>query len=101
MLWKDVINWLTQLYGSKWPHFSPPAELTLIKTMTTVQQKYRSLVLKRNSVNLSNFCDTKFGLPISKDKVKKMVLPKSQKNCGVVYKKSLHFRKNNLKHMEC
>ena len=67
------------------------SELTLIKTMTTVQQKYRSLVLKRNSVNLSNFCGAQFCLPISKAKAfnaDKIVLPQLQKNCGA-QKKSL------------
>lgn len=63
--WKAAISWLTQLYGRKWPIKNPPAELTLIKTLTTVNQKHRSLVLKRNSVNLNKFCESQFLLPQS------------------------------------
>ena len=25
LLWRDVINWLIQLFGSKWPYSNPPA----------------------------------------------------------------------------
>ena len=64
--WKVIIAWVVQLYGRNWPT-NEPAELTLIKTFTTVYQKHRTLMLKRNSDNIEHFCDSQFCVPVPRD----------------------------------
>ena len=45
--WRAVIDRIIQLFGTNWPA-NEPSELTMIKTLSSLYKKYRSLVLKKN-----------------------------------------------------
>ena len=45
--WRAIIDRIIQLFGKNWPA-NEPSELTMIKTLSSLYKKYRSLVLKKN-----------------------------------------------------
>ena len=57
--WRAVIDRIIQLFGTNWPA-NEPSELTMIKTLSSLYKKYRSLVLKKN---LGNFQQSPFHVP--------------------------------------
>lgn len=61
---KTLLKWLELLYGQNWPKY-PPAELTLLKSLSTLYQKHRRLVIHRNSEKLNDFCLSIYCLPKS------------------------------------
>ena len=42
---KTVLSWLRKLYGKNWPK-APPADLTIIMTLTMLSQKHRRLTVQ-------------------------------------------------------
>ena len=61
---KTLLKWLELLYGQNWSKY-PPAELTLLKSLSTLYQKHRRLVIHRNSEKLNDFCLSIYCLPKS------------------------------------
>ena len=61
--WRAVIDKIIQLYGSNWPS-NEPSELTLIKTLSTLYKKYRSLVVKKNLKSIEQFENSHFHIPV-------------------------------------
>ena len=59
--WRAVIDRIIQFFGTNWPA-NEPSELTMIKTLSSLYKKYRSLVLKKN---LGNFQQSPFHVPCS------------------------------------
>lgn len=59
---RTVLKWLELLYGRNWPQH-PPAELTVLKSLSVLYQKHRQLVIHRNSEKLNEFCLSTYGLP--------------------------------------
>ena len=59
--WRAVIDRIIQLFGTNWPA-NKPTELTMIKTLSSLYKKYRSLVLKKN---LNKFQESPFHIPVS------------------------------------
>ena len=60
--WRAVIDRIIQLFGKNWPA-NEPSELTLIKTLPTLYKKYRSLMLKKNPVNIGRLQESPFHIP--------------------------------------
>ena len=62
---KIVWKWLELLCGKHWPK-NPPAELTWMKALHGIRQKYRRLTLRRRKDDLTEFCDSRFEFPTSR-----------------------------------
>ena len=83
---KIVLKWLELLCGKHWP----PAELTWMKALHGIRQKYRRLTLCRRKDDLTEFCDSRFEFPTSR---KSQKFKKARRRSIYYEQKSVTYRK--------
>lgn len=98
--WKIVILWLKQLYGYKWPK-NPPADLTIIKGLTTLFKKHRNLTVKHKLDEHRSYMSNLFLLPstrVSATGRKTQQIPKQKRRSIMRRQESMAYN-NALKDM--
>ena len=61
---KTVLSWLRKLYGKNWPKV-PPADLTIITTLTVLFQKHRRLTVQHKEDERTVFMNAQYVLPVN------------------------------------
>ena len=61
---KTVFSWLRKLYGKNWPK-APPADLTIITTLTVLFQKHHRLTVQHKKDEQTVFMNAQYVLPVS------------------------------------